>query len=142
MDNEKNGLLDGANVGIQNINLLKGTDIGVLRKRKSYDKSTYTRTTKPDGTVIEKIKMNKKGDKGGIVDLQTEGLGLGKDAAHVGISKDASEDAVSFVDSIWGTKQVAGQVQANRAEKTKVEKFKLEREQQLHEFSRKRNQPI
>lgn len=139
--NNQNGF-DGMNVGLSNVDILKGTDIGVLRKKGTVDKSTYTRITKPDGTVVEKVKMNQKDTNKGLVDLQTDGVNFGDNGLNVGISKEVSEDVVSFVDSIWGSKQVAGKVQDSRAEKINLEKFKHEREKQLQEDSLKRNMAL
>lgn len=121
---------DGFNVGLSNVNVLDGTDIGLLRKKGSYDKSTYTRTTHPDGTVTEKIKLNQKSSKGGVLDLETKGVNFGDKGLNVGLSSNVSEDIVSFVDSIWGSKTAASKTQDVRMEKAKLEKFRAEREQQ------------
>ena len=37
-----NNPMDGLNVGVGNIDVLKGTDVGVLRNKKDHDHSTYT----------------------------------------------------------------------------------------------------
>ena len=119
-----NGSPRGIDVGVGNIDVLKGTDIGVLRKKKGYDKSTYKKETKPDGTVVETVKMNKKDSSKGLVDLQTQGVNIGKRAVDVGVSERSTEDAVGFVDSIWGSRQAAGKIQERRLEETKLQNFK------------------
>lgn len=133
--------LDGVNAGVANIDILKGTDIGVLRNKGTYNKSTYTKVTKPDGTVVEKVKMNQGNVNKGILDFGTNGINIGDNAVDVGVSKDISEDVVSFVDSIWGSRQAAAKTQAVRAEEAKLEQFKAERELQMGEDSLKRNTP-
>ncbi|MBE6146498.1 MAG: hypothetical protein E7171_07750 [Firmicutes bacterium] len=130
-----NGVPQGIGVGVGNIDVLKGTDIGVLRDKGSYDKSTYKKTTKPDGTVVEEVKMNQRNKNVGVVDLETQGVNIGDRAVDVGISEKATEDAVGFVDSIWGTRQAAGMIQNRRAEEVKLEQFKAQRELQLQEDS-------
>lgn len=151
-----NNPMDGLNLGVGNIDVLKGTDIGVLRNKKEHDKSTYTVETKPDGTVVETVKMNTKSTNKGLVDLQTEGVNLGNDAVGLGISKDVSEDVVGFVDSIWGSKQVAantsqrrlqeagGQPQPTSQEQTKMEDkldtFRALRELQQRDDALRRQQ--
>ncbi|MBR6821233.1 MAG: hypothetical protein IKM55_03325, partial [Bacilli bacterium] len=72
-----NGVPQGIGVGVGNIDVLKGTDIGVLRDKGSYDKSTYKKTTKPDGTVVEEVKMNQRNKNVGVVDLETQGVNIG-----------------------------------------------------------------
>ena len=134
-----NGSPRGIDVGVGDIDVLKGTDIGVLRNKKGYDKSTYKKETKPDGTVVETVKMNKKDKNKGIVDLQTQGVNLGHRAVDVGISERSTEDAVGFVDSIWGSRQAAGKIQDRRLEEAKVDKFKSERAKQMQEDSKIRN---
>lgn len=130
-----NGVPQGIGVGVGNIDVLKGTDIGVLRDKGSYDKSTYKKTTKPDGTVVEEVKMNQRNKNVGVVDLETQGVNIGDRAVDVGISEKATEDAVGFVDSIWGSRQAAGMIQNRRAEEVKLEQFKAQRELQLQEDS-------
>lgn len=130
-----NGVPQGIGVGVGNIDVLKGTDIGVLRDKGSYDKSTYKKTTKPDGTVVEEVKMNQRNKNVGVVDLETQGVNLGDRAVDVGISEKSTEDAVGFVDSIWGSRQAAGMIQNRRAEEVKLEQFKAQREMQLQEDS-------
>lgn len=132
-DNQK---MDGLNLGIQNTDVLKNTDVGVLRGKGNYDKSKYTKTTKPDGTVVEEVKMNKKKSDKGLVSVGTDGVNFGQNAVSAGMSKEVSEDVVSFVDSIWGSKQVASKTQDNR--KQKLENFKAARDNQLLEESQKR----
>lgn len=133
-----NGAPQGIGVGVGNIDVLKGTDIGVLRDKGSYDKSTYKRTTKPDGTVVEEVKMNQRNKNVGVVDLETQGVNIGDRAVDVGVSEKSTEDAVGFVDSIWGSRQAAGMIQQRRAEEAKVENFKAQRDLQLQEDSMKR----
>ena len=133
-----NGSPQGIGVGVGDIDVLKDTDIGVLRRKTNKDKSKYTRTTQPDGTVVEEIKMNQKNTSTGVVDLQTQGVNLGKRAVDVGISEKSTEDAVGFVDSIWGTRQAAGKIQDKRMEEVKLEQFRAERELQLAEDAKKR----
>ena len=133
-----NGSPRGIDVGVGNIDVLKGTDIGVLRNKKGYDKSTYTKETKPDGTVIEKVKMNQKNTSKGLVDLQTQGVNLGNRAVDVGVSERSTEDAVGFVDSIWGSRQAAGKIQDKRLEEAKLENFKAQRDLQMQEDSKVR----
>ncbi len=142
-----NNPMDGLNVGVGNIDVLKGTDIGILRNKKDHDKSTYTVTTKPDGTVVEKVKMDKSTSNKGVVDLQTQGVNLGQDAVGVGMSGAVSEDIVGFVDTIWGSKQVAAQTaqrRANEAEQapqtTELDNFRAIREQALKEEAARRAQ--
>ena len=53
-----NGSPQGIGVGVGSIDVLNNTNIGVLRGNGRRDKSKYKRTTKPDGTVVEEIKMN------------------------------------------------------------------------------------
>ena len=130
-----NGVPQGIGVGVGNIDVLKGTDIGVLRDKGSYDKSTYKKTTKPDGTVVEEVKMNQRNKNVGVVDLETQGVNIGDWAVDVGISEKSTEDAVGFVDSIWGSRQAAGMIQNRRAEEVKLEQFKAQRELQLQEDS-------
>lgn len=130
-----NGVPQGIGVGVGNIDVLKGTDIGVLRDKGSYDKSTYKKTTKPDGTVVEEVKMNQRNKNVGVVDLETQGVNIGDRAVDVGISEKSTEDAVGFVDSIWGSRQAAGMIQNRRAEEVKLEQFKAQREMQLQEDS-------
>ena len=130
-----NGVPQGIGVGVGNIDVLKGTDIGVLRDKGSYDKSTYKKTTKPDGTVVEEVKMNQRNKNVGVVDLETQGVNLGDRSVDVGISEKSTEDAVGFVDSIWGSRQAAGMIQNRRAEEVKLEQFKAQREMQLQEDS-------
>lgn len=130
-----NGVPQGIGVGVGNIDVLKGTDIGVLRGNGSYDKSTYTKTTKPDGTVVEKVKMNQKNMHMGVAEVGTEGVNIGDRAVDVGVSEKSTEDAVGFVDSIWGSRQAAGMIQNRRAEEVKLEQFKAQREMQLQEDS-------
>ena len=133
-----NGSPKGIDVGVGNIDVLKGTDIGVLRNKKGYDKSTYKKETKPDGTVVETVKMNKKDSSKGIVDLQTQGVNLGDRAVDVGVSERSTEDAVGFVDSIWGSKQAAGKIQDRRMEEAKLDNFKKQRDLQMQEDSQVR----
>lgn len=133
-----NGVPQGIGVGVGNIDVLKGTDIGVLRDKGSYDKSTYKKTTKPDGTVVEEVKMNQRNKNVGVVDLETQGVNIGDRAVDVGISEKSTEDAVGFVDSIWGSRQAAGMIQNRRAEEVKLEQFKAQRELQLQEDSMQR----
>lgn len=133
-----NGSPRGIDVGVGNIDVLKGTDIGVLRNKKGYDKSTYTKETKPDGTVIETVKMNQKNTSKGLVDLQTQGVNLGNRAVDVGVSERSTEDAVGFVDSIWGSRQAAGKIQDKRLEEAKLENFKAQRDLQMQEDSKVR----
>ncbi len=109
-----NGSPQGIGVGVGDIDVLKDTDIGVLRRKTNKDKSKYTRTTQPDGTVVEEIKMNQKNTSTGVVDLQTQGVNLGKRAVDIGVSEKSTEDAVGFVDSIWGSRQAAGKIQDRR----------------------------
>lgn len=130
-----NGVPQGIGVGVGNIDVLKGTDIGLLRDKGSYDKSTYKKTTKPDGTVVEEVKMNQRNKNVGVVDLETQGVNLGDRSVDVGISEKSTEDAVGFVDSIWGSRQAAGMIQNRRAEEVKLEQFKAQREMQLQEDS-------
>lgn len=130
-----NGVPQGIGLGVGNIDVLKGTDIGVLRDKGSYDKSTYKKTTKPDGTVVEEVKMNQRNKNVGVVDLETQGVNIGDRAVDVGISEKSTEDAVGFVDSIWGSRQAAGMIQNRRAEEVKLEQFKAQREMQLQEDS-------
>lgn len=130
-----NGVPQGIGVGVGNIDVLKGTDIGVLRDKGSYDKSTYKKTTKPDGTVVEEVKMNQRNKNVGVVDLETQGVNIGDRAVDVGVSEKSTEDAVGFVDSIWGSRQAAGMIQNRRAEEVKLEQFKAQREMQLQEDS-------
>ena len=133
-----NGVPQGIGVGVGNIDVLKGTDIGVLRDKGSYDKSTYKKTTKPDGTVVEEVKMNQRNKNVGVVDLETQGVNIGDRAVDVGVSEKSTEDAVGFVDSIWGSRQAAGMIQNRRAEEVKLEQFKAQRELQLQEDSMQR----
>ena len=133
-----NGNPRGIDVGVGNIDVLKGTDIGVLRNKKGYDKSTYTKETKPDGTVVETVKMNQKNTSKGLVDLQTQGVNLGNRAVDVGVSERSTEDAVGFVDSIWGSRQAAGKIQDKRLEEAKLENFKAQRDLQMQEDSKVR----
>ena len=133
-----NGNPQGIGVGVGNIDVLNNTNIGVLRGNGRRDKSKYKRTTKPDGTVVEEIKMNEFNMNGGLVDLQTDGVNLGDRAVDVGISEKSTEDAVGFVDSIWGTRQAAGKIQDKRIEEVKLEQFRAERELQLAEDAKKR----
>lgn len=133
-----NGSPRGIDVGVGNLDVLKGTDIGVLRNKKGYDKSTYTKETKPDGTVIETVKMNQKNTSKGLVDLQTQGVNLGNRAVDVGVSERSTEDAVGFVDSIWGSRQAAGKIQDKRLEEAKLENFKAQRDLQMQEDSKVR----
>lgn len=128
-----NGSPQGIGVGVGDINVLKDTDIGVLRRKNAYDKSKYKKTTKPDGTVVEEVKMNQKNANTGVVDLQTQGVNIGKRAVDVGVSERSTEDAVGFVDSIWGSRQAAGKIQERRLEETKLQNFKQQREGQLKE---------
>lgn len=128
----------GLNVGLSNIDVLKDTDISILGNKKGYDKSTYKITTHPDGTVTEEIKMNKKNSRGGLVDLSTQGVNIGDNALDVGISKEVSEDVVSFVDGIWGSRTAAGKTQDVRMERAKLEMFREERERQHQLDSQKR----
>lgn len=141
-----NNPMDGLNVGVQNLDVLKGTDIGILRRQKESDHSKYTVTTKPDGTVIEEVKMNKSSSNKNLVDLQTQGVNIGNDAVDVGISKSVSEDVVGFVDSIWGSKQVAGKTAERRLQEVQnegqhtsdLDNFRAIREQALKEEAAKR----
>lgn len=133
-----NGNPQGIGVGVGNIDVLNNTNIGVLRGNANRDKSKYKRTTKPDGTVVEEIKMNEFNMNGGLVDLQTDGVNIGDRAVDVGISEKSTEDAVGFVDSIWGTRQAAGKIQDKRIEEVKLEQFRAERELQLAEDAKKR----
>ena len=133
-----NGSPQGIGVGVGDIDVLKDTDIGVLRRKTNKDKSKYTRTTQPDGTVVEEIKMNQKNTSTGVVDLQTQGVNLGKRAVDIGISEKSTEDAVGFVDSIWGSRQAAGKIQDKRMEEVKLEQFRAERELQLSQDAKKR----
>ena len=118
-----NGNPQGIGVGVGSIDVLNNTNIGVLRGNGRRDKSKYKRTTKPDGTVVEEIKMNEFNMNGGLVDLQTDGVNLGDRAVDVGISEKSTEDAVGFVDSIWGTRQAAGKIQDKRIEEVKLEQL-------------------
>lgn len=133
-----NGSPQGIGVGVGDIDVLKDTDIGVLRRKTNKDKSKYTRTTQPDGTVVEEIKMNQKNTSTGVVDLQTQGVNLGKRAVDIGVSEKSTEDAVGFVDSIWGSRQAAGKIQDKRMEEVKLEQFRAERELQLSQDAKKR----
>ena len=140
-----NNPMDGLNVGVGNIDVLKGTDIGVLRNKKDHDHSTYTRTTKPDGTVVEKVKMDKSTQNKGLVDVQTEGVNIGQDAVGVGMSGAVSEDIVGFVDSIWGSKQVAGataerrlQESQQQSQTSEIDNFRAIRDQKLREEAAQR----
>ena len=69
--------------------------------------------------------MNQRSKNRGLASLNTDGINFGDKGLNIGISKEVSEDAVSFVDSIWGSKQAAGKTQDLR-----LEKFKAEREKQ------------
>ena len=75
---------------------------------------------------------------GGLVDLQTDGVNLGDRAVDVGISEKSTEDAVGFVDSIWGTRQAAGKIQDKRMEEVKLEQFRAQRDMQLSQDAQKR----
>lgn len=132
MDN--NNQMDGLNVGLQNVSILNNTDIGIMRRKGSKDKSTYTRKIKADGTVIEKVKMNKKDTNKGLASVNTDGINFGQNAVNVGLSKEVSEDVVGFVDTIWGSKQVASKTQDRR-----LAEFKAERSNQLSTDSMKRS---
>lgn len=138
MSNMNNGSPQGIGASVGNIDVLNATDIGVLRGRMNGDKSKYKRTTKPDGTVIEEVKMNKLNANGGVVDLQTDGVNLGEKAVDVGISERATEDAVGFVDSIWGVRAAAGATAEKRKEEVKLEQFKVQRDMQLQQDAQKR----
>lgn len=129
-----NGQMDGLNVGLQNVSILNNTDIGLMRRKGSKDKSTYTRKIKADGTVIEKVKMNQKSSNKGLASVNTDGINFGQNAVNVGLSKEVSEDVVGFVDSIWGSKQVASKTQDRR-----LEEFKAERSNQLSMDSAQRS---
>lgn len=140
-----NDSLDGLKVGIQNLNVLENTDIGVLRNQKDKDNSTYTRTTKPDGTVVEKIKIRKSKKNKGLVDLKTNGVEFGENAVDVGLSKEVSEDIVGFVDSIWGSKQVAAQTGERRlieAQQEAQEKNLTPEEKELEMFRKMREEEL
>ena len=112
----------GAQVGVNGINVLKDTDIGVFRNQGGRDKSTYTKTTKPDGTVVEKVKIDRKSKNKGLVDVGTQGINIGDIGVDAAISPEASEDAVSFVDSIWGSKTAAGKTQDARMKKLEMQR--------------------
>ena len=128
-ENQQSNALDGLNLQVQNTDVLKNTDIGVLRNTGGYDKSKYTRTTKPDGTVVEEVKMNQKTKNKGLVSLGTDGVNIGDNALNAGLSKEVSEDVVSFADSIWGSRQAATKTQETR--QMKLDNFKSAREEQL-----------
>lgn len=138
MSNMNNGSPQGIGASVGNIDVLNATDIGVLRSKSNKDKSRYTRTTKPDGTVVEEIKMNQKNRSTGLVDLQTNGVNIGDKAVDVGVSEKSTEDAVGFVDSIWGTRQAAGKIQDKRMEEVKLEQFRAQRDIQLQQDANKR----
>ena len=107
----------GIGVEVGDINVLKDTDIGVLRSKKFKDNSTYKKTTKPDGTVVEETKIRRSDKNGGLVSLDTQGVGIGNKSgktAEVFVSENSTEDAVGFVDSIWGSRQAAGKIQDRR----------------------------
>ena len=82
--------------------------------------------------------MNQKNTSTGVVDLQTQGVNLGKRAVDIGVSEKSTEDAVGFVDSIWGSRQAAGKIQDKRMEEVKLEQFRAERELQLSQDAKKR----
>ena len=112
-----NGSPKGIGVEVGDINVLKDTDIGVLRNKKFKDNSTYKKTTKPDGTVVEETKIRRSDKNGGLVSLDTQGVGIGNKSgktAEVFVSENSTEDAVGFVDSIWGSRQAAGKIQDRR----------------------------
>lgn len=112
-----NGSPKGIGVEVGDINVLKDTDIGVLRSKKFKDNSTYKKTTKPDGTVVEETKIRRSDKNGGLVSLDTQGVGIGNKSgktAEVFVSENSTEDAVGFVDSIWGSRQAAGKIQDRR----------------------------
>ena len=132
--NNNNEQMDGLNVGLQNISILNNTDIGLMRRKGSKDKSTYTRKIKADGTVVEKVKMNQKSSNKGLASVNTDGVNFGKNALNIGISKEVSEDVVGFADAIWGSKQVASKTQDRR-----LAEFKAERSNQLSMDSAQRS---
>ena len=112
-----NGSPKGVGVEVGDINVLKDTDIGVLRSKRSKDRSTYKKTTKPDGTIVEETKIRRSNNNGGLVSLDTQGVGIGNKSgktAEVYVSENSTEDAVGFVDSIWGSRQAAGKIQDRR----------------------------
>jgi hypothetical protein len=141
---------------VGNIDVLKGTDIGILRNNKERDKSTYTVETKPDGTVIETVQMDVKKTNKGLVDLQTQGVTLGNDAATVGMSKEVAKDVASLVGSTMGGEMAAvttiqkglseiGNKSQNNNEPSKemtdkLDTFRAMRELQLSEDAQKREQ--
>lgn len=128
-ENQQSNALDGLNLQVQNTDVLKNTDIGVLRNNGGFDKSKYTRTTKPDGTVVEEVKMNQKTKNKGLVSLGTDGVNIGDNALNAGLSKEVSEDVVSFADSIWGSRQAATKTQETR--QMKLNNFKEARDEQF-----------
>ena len=136
-----NGSPKGIGVEVGDINVLKDTDIGVLRSKKFKDNSTYKKTTKPDGTVVEETKIRRSDKNGGLVSLDTQGVGIGNKSgktAEVFVSENSTEDAVGFVDSIWGSRQAAGKIQDKRMEEVKLEQFRAERDLQLAQDAKKR----
>lgn len=135
---DKDGINAGVNIG--NVNALKNTDVGVLRNKKDKNKSKYTRTTKPDGTVVETIKMNKDNSSKGIVDVNTDGVNVDNIGVKAGIGEKSQEDAVAFVDSIWGSKQAAGKNADRRTLEAQndLAEFRKTREQQMQADNEKR----
>jgi len=73
--------------------------------------------------------MNKKSKNKGIGTLTTDGVSIGENALNAALSKEVSEDVVSFVDSIWGSKQAAAKTQDTRQQK--LENFKNARGNQF-----------
>lgn len=137
---------DGINagVGLDKINVLNGTDIGILRNKKDKDKSTYTRTTKPDGTVVEKIKIDRDNSSKGIVDLGTQGVDIDGVGVKAGVGEESQAHAVEFVDSIWGSKEAASKAQDNKRleleakqEELELEKFRALRQMSIEQEEQK-----
>lgn len=137
---------DGINagVGVGDLRVLNDTDIGVLRKKKDVDKSTYTRTTKPDGTVVEKVKMRKDNTSTGLVDLGTQGVDLDGVGVKAGVGEESQQHAVEFVDSIWGSRTAAAAGAENKKlelqnqqEELELEKFRAIRQMNIEEEQRK-----
>ena len=140
--NVQGGGIDGVNagVGIDSINVLNNTTLGIGKKLNDKDKSKYKRTIKPDGTIIEEIKIDKTNKKRDLFDLGTDGINIGEIGVKAGVGEKALEDTVSFVDSIWGSKQTSNKTQDARIEKMKLEEMKLQefknaRQEQLNQDS-------
>lgn len=153
----EDGLNVGANVG--NIDVLRNTNLGLFNSEKSKDKSTYTIETKPDGTTIETVKMDKSSNSRGIGNFGTNGVGVDGVSAKVGLGEKTSQDVVGFVDSIFGSKQAAGkladvrqteaeterakvdnQIENNQVDQTELDEFRAMREAQLQQDALKRQQ--